>query len=116
LVILVDGKVVGSALSLIVDESLVDKNHITLILLEIYLSTHNQKGMSCTELIFYTPQLPWTALSRRLYDARKELCEQSSKPLFCRKDPNYGKHSAALTPKKLYRKEKSCMTLFFSVE
>jgi hypothetical protein len=55
LVILVDGKVVGSALSLIVDESLVDKNHITLILLEIYLSTHNQKGMSCTELIFYTP-------------------------------------------------------------
>jgi hypothetical protein len=27
LVILVDGKVVGSALSLIVDESLVDKNH-----------------------------------------------------------------------------------------
>jgi hypothetical protein len=43
LVILVDGKVVGSALSLIVDESLVDKNHNYWILLEIYLSTHNQR-------------------------------------------------------------------------
>jgi hypothetical protein len=73
LVILVE--VVGSALSLIVDESLVDKNHITLILLEIYLSTHNQKEMSCTELIFLYTQLPWTALGRRLYDARKS-CEQ----------------------------------------
>jgi hypothetical protein len=43
-----------------------------------------------------------------LYDARKELCEQLNLKaiVFAGRIPNYGKHSAALTPKKLYRKVK----------
>ena len=45
LVILVDGKVVGSALSLIVDEKLVDKKHNYLQIVGNYtFSTHNKNG------------------------------------------------------------------------
>jgi ribosomal protein S18 acetylase RimI-like enzyme len=45
LVILVDGKVVGSALSLIVDEKLVDKKHNYLQIIGDYsFSTHNPNG------------------------------------------------------------------------
>jgi hypothetical protein len=48
-VILVDGKVVGSALSLNVDESLMIKTIIIQTLLENTFSTHNQKAIFYTE-------------------------------------------------------------------
>jgi hypothetical protein len=75
LVILVDGKVVGSALSLIVDESLVDKNNTTWILAK-YTFRPTIKRDVLYGIDIFIHQLPWTALRRRLYDARKELCEQ----------------------------------------
>ena len=78
LVILADGKVVGSALSLIVDEKLVDKRHNYLEVVGNYsFSTHNPFGEILYGIdVFIHPNYRGLRLGRRLYDARKELCEQ----------------------------------------
>jgi hypothetical protein len=76
LVILVDGKVVGSALSLIVDESLVDKNHnYSDITGNIPFDPQSKGDVLYGIDILYT-NYRGLRLGRRLYDARKELCEQ----------------------------------------
>ena len=113
LVILVDGKVVGSALSLIVDESLVDKNHNYADITANYsFSTHNPNGDVLYGIdVFIHPNFRGLRLGRRLYDARKELCEQLNLKaiVFAGRIPNYGQHSKEMTPKnyidKVKRKE-----------
>lgn len=110
LVILVDGKVVGSALSLIVDESLVDKNHNYSDITGKYtFSTHNPKGDVLYGIdVFIHPSYRGLRLGRRLYDARKELCEQLNLKaiVFAGRIPNYGQHAETLTPKNYIEKVK----------
>jgi len=110
LVILVDGKVVGSALSLIVDENLVDKNHNYSDITGKYtFSTHNAKGDVLYGIdIFIHPNYRGLRLGRRLYDARKELCEQLNLKaiVFAGRIPNYGQHAATLSPKVYIEKVK----------
>ena len=110
LVILVDDKVVGSALSLIVDETLVDKNHNYSEITGNYtFSTHNTKGDILYGIdVFIHPSYRGLRLGRRLYDARKELCEQLNLKaiVFAGRIPNYGQHAETLTPKNYIEKVK----------
>jgi predicted amidohydrolase/ribosomal protein S18 acetylase RimI-like enzyme len=103
LVIVVDGKVVGSALSLIVKDDLVDKNHdYKSITGNFTFSTHTDKGEILYGIdIFIHPQFRGLRLGRRLYDSRKELCEQLNLKsiVFAGRIPNYGKYAQELTPK-----------------
>jgi len=103
LVILVDGKVVGSALSLIVDEKLVEKRHnYSQILGDYTFSTHNYDGEILYGIdVFIHPNYRGLRLGRRLYDARKELCEQLNLKaiVFAGRIPNYRDHAKKMSPK-----------------
>jgi predicted amidohydrolase/ribosomal protein S18 acetylase RimI-like enzyme len=103
LVILVDGIVVGSALSLIVDEKLVDKRHnYKQIIGDYTFSTHNPDGEILYGIdVFIHPHYRGLRLGRRLYDARKELCEQLNLKaiVFAGRIPNYSQHAKKFTPK-----------------
>ena len=111
LVILADGNVVGSALSLIVDEKLVDKRHNYLEVVGNYsFSTHNPFGEILYGIdVFIHPNYRGLRLGRRLYDARKELCEQLNLKsiVFAGRIPNYGQYADKMSPKKYIDKIKS---------
>ncbi len=108
LVIVVDGKVVGSALSLIVHEKLVDKNSDYKAVTGNYtFSTHTKDGEILYGIdVFIHPNYRGLRLGRRLYDARKELCEQFNLKaiVFAGRIPNYAKHSDEYTPKEYIEK------------
>lgn len=103
LVILVDGKVVGSALSLIVDEKLVEKRHnYQQISGDYTFSTHNDDAEILYGIdVFIHPNYRGLRLGRRLYDARKELCEQLNLKaiVFAGRIPNYREHAKKMSPK-----------------
>jgi predicted amidohydrolase/ribosomal protein S18 acetylase RimI-like enzyme len=110
LVILADGKVVGSALSLIVEEKLVDKKHnYKQITGDYTFSTHNPNAEILYGIdVFIHPNYRGLRLGRRLYDARKELCEQLNLKaiVFAGRIPNYAQHAKKLTPKNYIDKVK----------
>ncbi|MFD2942121.1 GNAT family N-acetyltransferase [Flavobacterium notoginsengisoli] len=103
LVILVDGKVVGSALSLIVDEKLVEKRHnYQQISGDYKFSTHNPNAEILYGIdVFIHPNYRGLRLGRRLYDARKELCEQLNLKaiVFAGRIPSYREHAKKMSPK-----------------
>ncbi len=103
LVILVDGKVVGSALSLIVTNEQVLANHNYVDITGNYtFSTHTPAGEILYGIdVFIHPDYRGLRLGRRLYDARKELCEQLNLAaiVFAGRIPHYTEHSATMTPK-----------------
>jgi predicted amidohydrolase/GNAT superfamily N-acetyltransferase len=103
LVILVDGKVVGSALSLIVNEDTANRNHNYADITGNYtFSTHDPLGDVLYGIdVFIHPKYRGLRLGRRLYDTRKELCEQLNLKaiMFAGRIPNYTKHSEEITPK-----------------
>ncbi|MBZ4035656.1 bifunctional GNAT family N-acetyltransferase/carbon-nitrogen hydrolase family protein [Flavobacterium sp. 17A] len=103
LVILVDGIVVGSALSLIVDEKLVEKRHnYQQISGDYTFSTHNDNAEILYGIdVFIHPNYRGLRLGRRLYDARKELCEQLNLKaiVFAGRIPSYREHAKKMSPK-----------------
>jgi len=103
LVILVDDKVVGSALSLIVTNEQVLENHsYTDITGNYTFSTHNPSGDVLYGIdVFIHPDYRGLRLGRRLYDSRKELCEQLnlSAIVFAGRIPKYTEHASNITPK-----------------
>ncbi|OYX82364.1 MAG: carbon-nitrogen hydrolase, partial [Flavobacteriales bacterium 32-34-25] len=113
LVILVDDIVVGAALSLILDEDLVEKNHDYAKITGNYtFSTHTPNGEVLYGIdVFVVPKYRGLRLGRRLYDARKEICEQLNLKsiVFAGRIPNYSQYAQELTPKtyidKVKRKE-----------
>jgi predicted amidohydrolase/GNAT superfamily N-acetyltransferase len=108
IVILVDDIVVGSALSLIVTNEQVLANHsYTDITGNYTFSTHNPLGDVLYGIdVFIHPDYRGLRLGRRLYDSRKELCEQLnlSAIVFAGRIPNYTEHAASITPKKYIEK------------
>ena len=108
LVIVVDGVVVGSALSLIVKEELVDKNSDYKTITGNYtFSTHKKEGEILYGIdVFIHPYYRGLRLGRRLYDARKELCEQLNLKsiVFAGRIPSYGQYANELTPKEYIEK------------
>ncbi len=76
--ITIDGKVVGCSLSLIVKYDLFDDNHnYRQVTGDYTFDTHNAKGDVLYGIdTFVEPDYRGLRLGRRLYDARKELCEK----------------------------------------
>jgi predicted amidohydrolase/GNAT superfamily N-acetyltransferase len=108
LVVLVDGKVVGSALSLIVDYKKATANHTYEKITGNYtFSTHDYDAEVLYGIdVFIDPNYRGLRLGRRLYDARKELCEQLNLKsiIFAGRMPNYNEHSEDTTPKEYIEK------------
>ncbi len=101
--ILIDDKVVGCALSLIVKyDHFGDKHTYQEITGKYSFDTHNPKGDVLYGIdVFIKPEYRGMRLGRRLYDARKDLCERLNLKaiVFGGRIPNYHKH-AELTPRK----------------
>lgn len=110
LVVLVDGKVVGSALSLIIDYRKVIANHTYAQITGNYtFDTHNPRGEVLYGIdVFIHPKYRGLRLGRRLYDARKELCEKLNLKsiIFAGRIPNYIDYKEALSPKQYIEKVK----------
>ena len=101
--ILVDGKIVGSALSIIVKLNKFGLDHTYAQITGNYtFSTHNAKGDVLYGIdVFIHPDFRGLRLARRLYDARKELCERLNLRaiVFGGRIPNYYKYSQELSPR-----------------
>ncbi|UUC46140.1 bifunctional GNAT family N-acetyltransferase/carbon-nitrogen hydrolase family protein [Flavobacterium cerinum] len=108
LVILVDGKVVGSALSLIVDNRKASATHTYEKITGNYtFSTHDPFGDVLYGIdVFIHPDYRGLRLGRRLYDARKEICEKLNLQsiIFAGRIPRYAEYSKELTPKQYIEK------------
>ncbi|MCF4102584.1 bifunctional GNAT family N-acetyltransferase/carbon-nitrogen hydrolase family protein [Gillisia sp. M10.2A] len=108
--IIIDGKIAGCALSIIVDYDKIDDDHkYTDIVGGENFSTHNKNGNVLYGIdVFIHPEYRGMRLGRRLYEARKELCEQLNLKaiIFGGRIPNYGPYAQELTPKKYIEKVK----------
>ncbi len=103
LCVLHDGKMVGTALSLIVDyKDYGDKHTYAQITGNYNFETHNPDGDILYGIdVFIHPEHRGLRLGRRLYDARKELCESLNLRaiMFGGRIPNYRKYADELKPK-----------------
>jgi len=103
LVILVDDKVVGSALSLLVSYKKASSNHTyQKITGNSSFSTHDPEGEVLYGIdVFISPEYRGLRLGRRLYDARKELCETLNLKsiIFAGRIPKYSEYADEITPK-----------------
>ncbi|WP_177761907.1 bifunctional GNAT family N-acetyltransferase/carbon-nitrogen hydrolase family protein [Flavobacterium sp. I3-2] len=111
IVIVVDDVVVGAALSLIVDETLALSNHkYNDIVTDSKFKSHKEDGDVLYGIdVFINPEYRGLRLGRRLYDARKELCETLNLKsiIFAGRIPNYHNYSSELTPKQYLEKVKN---------
>jgi predicted amidohydrolase/GNAT superfamily N-acetyltransferase len=111
IVVLFNDKVVGVALSIIVNYELFGDDHTYKQITGNYsFNTHNPSGDVLYGIeVFVHPDYRGLRLARRLYDARKELCERLNLKsiIFGGRIPNYAAHSADLTPKEYISKVKS---------
>ncbi|HJU45223.1 MAG TPA: bifunctional GNAT family N-acetyltransferase/carbon-nitrogen hydrolase family protein [Chitinophagaceae bacterium] len=109
-VIKADGKVVGCALSIIVDyERFRDDHTYKRITGNYTFSTHDPQGDVLYGIeVFIHPDYRGLRLGRRLYGARKELCEQLNLKavVFGGRIPNYHKYAESMSPKEYIYKVK----------
>ncbi|MBX2906564.1 MAG: GNAT family N-acetyltransferase [Taibaiella sp.] len=110
IVVKVDGKVVGCALSIIVDyDTFGDVHTYKQITGNYQFNTHNASGDVLYGIeVFIHPDYRGLRLGRRLYDARKELCENLGLRaiIFGGRIPNYHNYASDLTPKDYINKVK----------
>jgi predicted amidohydrolase/ribosomal protein S18 acetylase RimI-like enzyme len=110
IVVLVNGKVVGVALSIIINYDAYGDDHTYQQITGNYtFKTHTLAGDVLYGIeVFVHPDYRGLRLARRLYDARKTLCEKLNLKaiLFGGRIPNYTEHSAILTPKEYIQKVK----------
>ncbi|MBI3511526.1 MAG: bifunctional GNAT family N-acetyltransferase/carbon-nitrogen hydrolase family protein [Bacteroidetes bacterium] len=110
IVVLVNGKVVGCALSIIVNyESFGDDHTYQAITGNYTFSTHIKEGDVLYGIeVFIHPDYRGLRLARRLYDARKELCEKLNLKsiIFGGRIPNFAAHADKVTPKEYINKVK----------
>ncbi len=101
--VFVGGRLAGCALSIIVDIGKLGMEHTYLKATGGYsFSTHNPKGNTLYGIeVFVRPEYRKMRLGRRLYDARKELCEHLNlrSVMFGGRIPNYHKFARKLTPR-----------------
>ncbi len=123
LCITVDGNVVASALSIIVNYKKFGDNHTYKKITGNYsFNTHDPNGDILYGIeVFVHPDYRGMRLGRRLYDARKEICESLNLRgiMAGGRIPDYSKHSDQLTPRqyieKVKRKEIHDATLSFQL-
>jgi predicted amidohydrolase/GNAT superfamily N-acetyltransferase len=112
-VILADDELVGCALSIIVDYNRFGDDHTyRQITADFTFDSHDPDGDILYGVdVFIHPDYRGLRLGRRLYDARKELCEELNLKgiVFGGRIPNYSAHSGTYKPKeyieKVMRKE-----------
>ncbi|WP_340063103.1 bifunctional GNAT family N-acetyltransferase/carbon-nitrogen hydrolase family protein [Ascidiimonas aurantiaca] len=107
-VIKINDKIAGCALSIIVDYGKYDYNHTYREITADYtFDSHDPKGDILYGIdIFIKPEYRGLRLGRRLYDYRKELCEKMNLRgmAFGGRIPNYYKYSEKLSPKEYIAK------------
>lgn len=110
LVVLIEGKVAGCALSLIVDyEKFGDRHTYEQITGNYTFSTFDENGKTLYGIeVFIHPDYRGLRLGRRLYDARKELAEKLNLKnfIFGGRIPFYHKYADELSPKQYLEKVK----------
>ncbi|MEZ4983705.1 MAG: bifunctional GNAT family N-acetyltransferase/carbon-nitrogen hydrolase family protein [Saprospiraceae bacterium] len=111
LAVLVDKKVVGCALSLIIDYSKFGDQHTySDIIGKDTFATHDAEGDVLYGIeVFIHPDYRGLRLGRRLYDARKELCENLNLKsiIFGGRLPRYRDHADSMTAKEYIEKVKA---------
>ncbi len=109
-VIKVNNQIAGCALSIIVDYYKFDEHHTYKEITGNYsFNTHNPDGDVLYGIdVFIKPEFRGLRLGRRLYDYRKELCEQLNLKgvAFGGRIPNYHKYSGEMTPQQYINKVK----------
>lgn len=109
-VVTVNDKVVGTALSIIVNyEQFGDDHTYSQITNNYTFTTHARKGDTLYGIeVFVHPDYRGLRLARRLYDARKELAEKKNLKsiVFGGRIPNYTEHANEMTPKEYINKVK----------
>jgi predicted amidohydrolase/GNAT superfamily N-acetyltransferase len=109
-VIKVNGKLVGCALSIIVDYQLISDKHTYKEITQQYtFDSHTPKGDILYGIdVFVDPEYRGLRLGRRLYDYRKELCESLNLKgiVFGGRIPNYHQYAETLSPKEYIEKVK----------
>lgn len=103
-----DRKIVGCALSIIVDYDKVKNDHsYDLITGHETFNTHNPKGNILYGIeVFIHPEFRGLRLARRMYDYRKELCESLNLKsiMFGGRIPNYHLYAEEIRPKEYIEK------------
>ncbi len=111
IVIKADGVVVGCGLSIIVDYKRFGDNHTYKQITGNYtFNTHDPKGDVLYGIeVFIHPDYRGLRLGRRLYDARKDLCENLNLRaiVFGGRLPMYHKYADQLSPKEYIVKVKN---------
>jgi len=107
-VIRINRKIAGCALSIIVDYDQFSEKHTYIDVTANYtFSTHTNNGDALYGLdVFIMPEFRGLRLGRRLYDYRKELCEKLNLRgiAFGGRIPNYHKYTDRLSPKEYIEK------------
>lgn len=107
-VIRVNGRIAGCALTIIVDYDNFEANHtFNEITGNSSFDTHTDNGDMLYGIdVFIKPEFRGLRLGRRLYDYRKELCEKLNLKgiAFGGRIPNYHKYSDTLTPREYIEK------------
>ena len=110
-VIVVDDKIVGCALSIIVDYNMVKGDHTyAKVTGNETFNTHNPKGNILYGIeVFIHPDYRGLRLGRRMYEYRKELCEKLNLKaiMFGGRIPNYHKYADTMRPKEYIEKVRS---------
>ena len=103
IVTVVDDKIVGCALSIIVDYDKVKNDHTyAQVTGKETFNTHNPKGNILYGIeVFIHPSYRGLRLARRMYEYRKELCETLNLKaiMFGGRIPNYHKYADKMRPK-----------------
>lgn len=106
----VNGEIVGCALAIIVKyDDFGDDHTYEQITGDYTFKTHNPKGDVLYGIdVFISPDYRGMRLARRLYDARKELCEELNLKaiVFGGRIPNFHQHAENMTPKEYIQKVK----------
>lgn len=111
IVIKVNGALAGCALSIIVDYDGLSENHTYKEITQNYsFDSHNDAGDMLYGIdVFIMPEFRGLRLGRRLYDYRKELCEEMNLRgiAFGGRIPNYHKYMDSMSPKEYINKVKA---------
>ena len=107
-VTVVDNKIVGCALSIIVDYDKVKNDHTyATVTGQETFDTHNPNGNILYGIeVFVHPEYRGLRLARRMYDYRKEICETLNLKaiMFGGRLPNYHKYAEDMRPKEYIQK------------
>lgn len=107
-VLKVNGELAGCALSIIVPEELASKNHSYKEITGNYsFNTHSPNGQILYGIdIFIKPEYRGLRLGRRLYDYRKDLCEDLNLKgiIFGGRIPNYHTYADKMSPKEYLKR------------